>query len=290
MPRISAEIRPLVFVFTLLILTLGQVFVVSIARAETATEQEARTVAQNWLNLLTSQQGAWADETQPGLDATKFLRQDGLLLAYCVPVLPRGYIVVPVLKEMAPVKVSSDDADLDPDAPGGMAALLREVLGHRARLYIDRYGSLEAAQPSRGEVMFDRSQREEWDRFLKDPMEFARESSLEKSTEVGPLLTSSWHQSAPFNNACPPGDGGTCLVGCVATAASQVMQFHQWPPEGLGNRSYYWSGDDSCGNPSTTGSTLIADFSDSYDWPNILDHAGDMTTQAQWDAVAEQQS
>jgi Peptidase C10 family/ASPIC and UnbV/FG-GAP-like repeat/FlgD Ig-like domain len=260
------------------------------AWAEVATESEARLVAQNWMNLLTAKEGAWDKAMQPTLGETGYLRQDGTVLAYCIPVLPRGYIVVPVLKEMAPVKASSETSNLDPEATVGMTALLREVLAHRTSQYVARYGSLDAPQPTQGDVMYDRSQRAEWDRYLQDPVDFAREVTLEKSAaiaEVGPLLTSSWHQGAPFNDVCPVGYGGSnTLVGCVATAAAQLMQYHQWPPAGTGSRAYYWGGDDSC-TGSTSGSTISADFSDPYDWDNILDDGNDISTQAEIDAVAE---
>jgi hypothetical protein len=47
-----------------------------------------------------------------------------------------------------------------------------------------------------------------------------------------------WGQSDPFNGLCPMSAGGRCVVGCVATAMSQVMWLHQWPECGKGNITY----------------------------------------------------
>lgn len=47
-----------------------------------------------------------------------------------------------------------------------------------------------------------------------------------------------WGQSDPYNGLCPMSDGGRCVVGCVATAMSQVMWLHQWPACGKGNITY----------------------------------------------------
>lgn len=47
-----------------------------------------------------------------------------------------------------------------------------------------------------------------------------------------------WGQSDPFNGLCPMSTGGRCVVGCVATAMSQVMWSHQWPKCGKGNITY----------------------------------------------------
>ena len=59
---------------------------------------------------------------------------------------------------------------------------------------------------------------------------------------VGPLLTTEWNQTAPYNNQCPSGDNGHCYTGCVPTAVAQVMRYWKWPA--------------------------------TYDWDNMLDYYG----------------
>lgn len=47
---------------------------------------------------------------------------------------------------------------------------------------------------------------------------------------ISPLLTAAWDQYAPYNLLCPITDAGRhCVTGCVATAMSQIMYYHQWP-------------------------------------------------------------
>lgn len=61
------------------------------------------------------------------------------------------------------------------------------------------------------------------------------------SNSVGPLLTSIWSQGCGFNDSCPADPSGPCqnaVTGCVATAMAQVMNFHNWPPNGSGSHSY----------------------------------------------------
>ena len=60
-------------------------------------------------------------------------------------------------------------------------------------------------------------------------------------------LTSLWHQGSPYNDQCPeltPGADEHCLVGCVATAMSQIMYYWKWPNIGQGTGStvyhYRW--------------------------------------------------
>jgi len=74
---------------------------------------------------------------------------------------------------------------------------------------------------------------------------------------VGPLLTTTWSQWAPYNNQCPAG----CPSGCVPTAIAQIMNYWKWPRVSQGNLL-----------DRVTGQPTGADFSGHvYDWDNMLD-------------------
>ncbi len=53
---------------------------------------------------------------------------------------------------------------------------------------------------------------------------------LRSNNAVGPLISTTWSQDAPYNNLLPmlPSDKHA-YVGCVATALSQVMYYWKWP-------------------------------------------------------------
>ncbi len=241
--------------------------------AERATPSEMDAVCRNWLSSVVHRQGGWAGAVDPSIQEVRDLRADGIVVARCYAISPRGHVVVPVLKELPPIKVYSENCGLDPDEPDGSARLLREVLGRYVRQYIQTYGSLDATS-SRGEPSpFGAAHRRQWDRLGVDPSAFSiglDEQAQRPRAEVGPLLTTNWHQREPYNGQCPMGDGGICKVGCMATAVAQIMRYHQWPPSGIGAKAYYWWGDDSC-EGSTQGDWLSADFSDPYDWGNMPD-------------------
>lgn len=56
--------------------------------------------------------------------------------------------------------------------------------------------------------------------------------------EVKPLLGEiRWDQYAPYNNLTPVVDGLKTPVGCVATALSTIMRYHQWPDHARGTVS-----------------------------------------------------
>jgi len=245
--------------------------VVPVVNGEQATSHEMEDVARNWVDEMVHKQGTWAKETNPQVLGVHEITQDGVLLARYYDVSPKGFVVVPVLKEMSPVKMYSDESNLDESQESGILQLLRDVLSERLELYVKTYGSLDAVQPSGDEVMFDHQHKVAWDRLAVSAKDFRTGNAMAPLAEGGPLLTSSWHQRAPYNDLCPDGDGGRCVVGCVATSASQIMDFWEWPLSGVGSYGYWWNGDGI-----VPGAWLTADFSDSYDWANMPDSCDDV--------------
>jgi len=77
------------------------------------------------------------------------------------------------------------------------------------------------------------------------------------------LLSITWHQTAPYNNYCPMGDGNRSVAWCVAISLAQIINYHEWPPAGFGHTSYQWNGDQSCEGTSP-GLFLTANFSDKF--------------------------
>ena len=53
--------------------------------------------------------------------------------------------------------------------------------------------------------------------------------------EVLPLITANWNQGGGWNVFCP----GNSVVGCVAVAMGQVMNYWQYPTQGYGYSQYY---------------------------------------------------
>jgi len=259
-----------------------------ILQAELATQEEADNVGQNWLSFMLYQKGAWADSQTPQITGSDLLTSGETVLARVYHIEPQGYIVVPVLKELPPIKAYSDQSYLDVNAEDGFADLLREVLSERLRLYAEYYGSLDAGQDAKSEKLFDDINYIKWNEYKIAPAEFISDlgkRDVDPGVEGEPLLTSTWHQSYPYNLYCPYGDGGQTVVGCVATATAQIMAYYQWPPSGNGSESYYWGGDNSCGG-STAGQTLSANFEHPYYWNSILDDCGGDCNPVQQDAVA----
>lgn len=96
---------------------------------------------------------------------------------------------------------------------------------------------------------------------------------------IEPMTVTRWNQSAPYNNLCPLDNGSRSVTGCVATAMSQVMYYHQWPPKGVGSNSY---------TTTTDGLSVSLDFADyTFDWAEMLPVYTSSATAAQNTAVAQ---
>lgn len=94
-----------------------------------------------------------------------------------------------------------------------------------------------------------------------------KKSAVEEDTipSLGPLLKSKWAQGCYYNSMCPEDPDGPCdhvLVGCVAIAIAQVMNYWEYPARGSGTKTYRH---DEYG-------WLSADFgSTDYHWPKMPD-------------------
>ncbi|MFH1220003.1 MAG: C10 family peptidase [Candidatus Eisenbacteria bacterium] len=268
-----------------------------LAWAERATQAEMSQVCENWLTYIVAQKGSWAGNTQPRIVNVQDIVVDGVVLARCYSISPLGNIVVPVLKELPPVMSWSDDCDLDVTQNVGFPQLLRDVFSEKARVWTEAYGSLDAPLPRTGAVLFGDEGRVAWDHYTVTGRKFVAqigEGPVAPLAQAGPLLTDSWHQGFPYDNSCPVGFGGDrCVVGCVATAASQIMHYWEYPPSGTGSHEYDWDGDqgddpaNGCPTHDCCAAHLSATFSDAYDWANMPDDCTGGSSAAEQAAVAE---
>jgi len=260
------------------------------------------SIGNNWLHLGQEMGWGWTAAGDFSLNAVQEIQYQGELLAFSLPIEGGGYIVVPAYRELPPIIAYSASSPLDVSRDAGFCGMLKEDLKYKidlVRNYLNNpnppaeWSALQEAigqyrslwQIYAGDYRTFTKSVEEQNRSRAMDSE-AETESLYGILDTGPLLTSSWDQGAPYWDLCPMGDGGRCYVGCVATATAQILYYHRSPTYGIGNYTYWWGGDYSCGG-STPGQYLSATFSDAYDWANMVDDYSGGETQAQKDAVAE---
>ena len=98
-------------------------------------------------------------------------------------------------------------------------------------------------------------------------LEHGRLMSRHGGRGTGYFCQTKWNQDYPYNCCCPDdpaGSGGHAIVGCLATAMSQLMRFWAYPAQGIGSHCYVHE----------TYGEICADFGNTtYDWdnmPNVL--------------------
>ena len=92
---------------------------------------------------------------------------------------------------------------------------------------------------------------------------------------TGYFCQTQWNQDYPYNYCCPEdpnGSGGHAIVGCLATAMSQLMRFWAYPAQGIGSHCY----------THEDYGEICADFGNTtYDWDNMPNKLSDNSTEAE---------
>ena len=259
-------------------------FSFGISLAETVSSYEASIVAQNWLNSCVKSYGSWAGSNSPTIVEQQIVEYENKLVGYNFIVSPSGHVLVPAMHELPVVKLYSETCSLSiaPSDADQVAEWIAEEL----------YKIDQAIEEHRDELeMVDLSQTKNgklWALFSAPAAEFAQEyADYESGVEfltVGPLLTTTWKQGDPYNLQCPLYYGSTTcrtVVGCVATAAAQIMKYWNYPAKGAGSTSYTWYN-------GSTNVTLSRNFSSStYDWSNMPNSISGSSSTTQKNAVAK---
>lgn len=99
---------------------------------------------------------------------------------------------------------------------------------------------------------------------------------------VGPLVTTLWDQGYPYYLYCPTWQTAACVTGCVATAAAQILNYHQLPKTMHGRKIYTF---ENQGKGRTKVDCNYADWK--LDWDNMRDvYTGNGITRDERLAVA----
>lgn len=161
-----------------------------------------------------------------------------------------GYVIISGDDRFGDILAYSTTGSINPaDAPEGLRGLLE--------LYTAAYNALDKAElPSGGSV------------------------TPTGDVVVAPLLGNiAWGQGDPFNTLTPISEGTTHFyTGCVATAATQIMRFYNYPDRGTGTKTY---------TDPLSGNTLTANFgATTYSWADMPAVAPDAPTAQQIEAYS----
>ncbi|MBP5536654.1 MAG: C10 family peptidase [Bacteroidales bacterium] len=88
--------------------------------------------------------------------------------------------------------------------------------------------------------------QEQWAALLDDDLKYY--DQLKSKAYTDSLMTTKWGQGQGYNDLCPEyngssssgaeSSGGHAVVGCVSTALSQIIRYHEYPARGFGYFQY----------------------------------------------------
>ncbi len=269
--------RVIVLIFALLLYFPG------IGSADHVGREKARIVAQNWLSHCISAYGSWGGIQSPAILGEETLMHENEVVGFNFLIDPKGNILVAARDDLPPVKLYSDTSTLSVHAENTQEIVtwIADEISQTGKA-IDAHGADSAANMA---LLQQNPDVKAWTLFSNDTRfdrEYLRYAAATESLSLGPLMTTTWAQGDPYNQQCPMDSNGCrTIVGCVATAASQIMKFWSHPKTGTGNISYLW-------NDGANPVTLSRVFSNStYDWTNMSNSLDSTNTAAQKDAVAK---
>ena len=241
------------------------------------SEQVAHLVAQNYVTHYVTVYGNWADSDHPKIIDSELIEYKGMPVAYNFKVHPKGHLLIPCWDEFSPVFLYSTTSEFIPErveeSPSIESWIIPEIY-NVYKIITENRRTLEKTI-----VYSDTRVAKAWEWLSETDRHFSSkaEGYDYRFATVGPLLTTTWTQGSPYNQYCPgiSGSCDNCVVGCVATAWSQLMKYWEWPTTGTGSHSYAWEGQ-----------TLSANFNHEYYWSLMPNQLTASSTSAQKDAVA----
>jgi len=221
------------------------------AFAEPVTMQMAEDVARTHLRANNERERLAALTTRKVFDKRSISTPDiielqndqtGETLAYVLGLNPEGFIVVSPDTDITPVIAYSFKGNFP------LEDFQDNVVLHMVTW--DMENRLETIPILSDELKEENN--ELWEKYLTAQDSFLR--SLTRATQYGPYLDTTWDQGHPYyggyNYYCPcdpnvPYILGLCqlsLVGCVATAMAQIVNYHQYPSSvTFTSNDNYWS-------------------------------------------------
>ena len=161
-----------------------------------------------------------------------------------------GFVIVGADDCATSILATIDEGSFDPDN-----------IPDNAKWWLDK------SQEQISEAIMNGAEAEVSDRVLA-----AAQTSTARQS-IQPLVTTKWHQVAPYNALCTTTSGERALAGCVAVALAQIVNYHQWPKATL-NGDYnmgFWK----------------FSFNDvTFDWDNMASTISSSSPQEQIDAVS----
>lgn len=224
----------------LCILTFCLILIPGLMQAKELSEQQVRSAVETWVSHVTAdaRPDAVVEKMEPYLI-------DGAIMAYIAYLADSGFCLCGANDLVLPVYFYSPQGTYDPSIPD-----YQDILWEIAERVKYLQKGLEEKDPNLQPYQQALSDRASfWQELMagRIPERMEDENILAEPVMMELDLTSTWRQGSPYNDQCPqltPAADEHTIVGCVATAMSQIMYYWRWPNTGVGTGSttynYRW--------------------------------------------------
>lgn len=209
------------------------------AWAAPTTAEEAKTVVQNWLSLDKMPLGASLGQDVG--EVTTFADKNKTPLYFIVYLKPQGFAIVSGDDLVEPIVGFISQGKYVPESTNPLGALvLRDLPGRVAAVRTMEQQTLMQGKEFTP-LGLERAAKGKWDRLKAAAPEAQTLTGLGSVADVRvpPLVQSRWSQSTEGGTYCynyyTPNH---YVCGCVATAMSQLMRYHQYPTLGVGTTAF----------------------------------------------------
>lgn len=267
----------------LVILPLGQ----AVVSGAPTTALQAQQVVQGWLHVDSRPFSVLA-EGQTILRVDTHLDEQGTPAYHIVNLYPQGFVIVSADDNLEPIVGFAARGTFDPSPENPLGALVsRDMPG--------RLQALHTMQRLQGIEAVENEEHGKWALLtaaadhpsMESPggsfgESFATLASI-SDIRVAPLVASRWSQTSEGGQPCYNYFAPNAYpCGCVATAMSQLMRFHQFPTDPVGTGSF----DIYVDSVKQTDSLRGGDGQGgAYDWTSMVLDPDGSTTDAQRQAI-----
>jgi len=166
---------------------------------------------------------------------TIFQNDEGDTLAYIANLEPFGFIIVTPDTDITPILAYSFKCNFPMDDDKN------NILYHLVK------NDMELRLQAISDTTFPKIQKNNqlWEYYINEDPEYLEQERdqwpPEGTTPTGGWVETAWHQFSPYNDFCPldPDTTARCVVGCVATAMAQIINYHKY----IGNASFNYHDD-----------------------------------------------
>ena len=222
-------------IFYLLLLPLS-----SLARE--LSREEVKEAVKTWVRYVTA-----AARPDAIIERMEPYQVDGETVAYIAHLREKGFCICGAADLVLPVYLYNPEGTYDQSNPS-YQYILWEIATRTKKLTKAVEEKAIVLQPYQ-RILAERASF--WQELIagRIPEKVERAAPLLVEPDTMSLnLNSQWRQGSPYNDQCPeltPNADEHTVVGCNATAMSQIMYYWEWPNTGAGSDDvdyyYYWT-------------------------------------------------